>query len=160
MNKRYLNQLIIFGYLTLLLLHFLIGRRYSMYPSLVFPSFSQAPPIKDNIQYPDVTLYAVTDQNKIMTINKESFFKGYKKHVNYFLGTIITNENRIKHKPALTKARAVFLIYSLTQLKKLYPKESFMRLLITKTIKSYSTKRKSFNKDISNGPLTLINLKK
>jgi len=131
-----------------------------MYPSLIFPSFSQAPPIKDSIQYPDVTLYAVSEAHVITQVDKEQFFNGYKKHVNYFLGTIILNENKVKHSSQLKLARAVFIKYAIKQLKTMDPKHTYNKLLIAKTIKYYSTKKLIFTNEIPNGPLTVIDLNK
>ena len=159
MKQNFLNQLIIISYLTLLVFHFLVGRKYNIYPSLVFPAFSQAPHVDDIIEYPDITFYAITNKNQLKPIKKDSFFNGYKKHVNYFLSTIITNEQKIKTKPSLLPARAAFLSYSIRQLKKIYPNQGFKGLLVSKIIRSYSTKRMAFNKDRNSRPNTIIYFK-
>lgn len=152
MNKNSLNQMIIISYLIVLLLHFLVGRKHNIYPSLVFPAFSYAPIVQDNIQYPDILFYAITNQNQLIAIDKKNFFNGYKKHVNYFLSTIISNEKKFKNDPSLLRARTAFISYSIKQLMKLYPKRSFKGLQINKTTKIYNTRKLVFEKDINNEP--------
>jgi len=145
MSKENLYKTIIYSYLIILFLHFLAHRRYSIYPSLVFPAFSQAPNIEKSMQYSDITLYAITDKNELKALSKADFFTGYKKHVNYFLATIVRNEKVRLSKPSMLQAREEFLKYSLKQLEALYPKDSFKGLQIDQSVKSYDTKKMIFN---------------
>lgn len=159
MSKGNLYRIVIVSYLFILFLQFAVHRRYSIYPSLVFPAFSQAPNIKDTMQYPDIILYAITDKNKLKDISKESFFIGYKKHVNYFLATVIRNENLKASKPSMSRARTDFIKYSVQRLKMLYPNESFKGLQIVKTIKNYDTKKMVIDSPITNVSSTILHFK-
>lgn len=158
MKKDYLNRLIIIGYLAFLCFHYLIGRKHNIFPSFVFPAFSQAPRIETNMQYPDVSLYVRTTKHTLRLLKKEDFFNGYKKHVNYFLNTIIANEK--KHDASLHSARNAFLTYSSNRLKKMYPHQRFEALVIVKSIKRYNTKTMTFKSDLPDGPATVLYLKK
>jgi hypothetical protein len=110
------------------------------------------------MQYPDVSLYVRTTKHTLRVLKKEDFFNGYKKHVNYFLNTIVVKER--KHDASLQGARNAFLTYSADRLRKMYPKEVFEALVIVKSIKQYNTRTMTFKSDLPDGPATVIYLNK
>ncbi len=59
MKKIKLFEFIFIGYFVILCLHFMLHRYITIYPSLVFPAFSDAPKIVDEVKFADVSLYAI-----------------------------------------------------------------------------------------------------
>ena len=84
MMKLNKSEYIFVGYFLVLCFHFALHRYVSIYPSLVFPAFSAAPKIVDEVKVPDVQLYALTNKGQGVKLSKEAFFSNlYAEHANF-----------------------------------------------------------------------------
>lgn len=138
-------------YLALLVLHFVISRYAKIYPSLVFPAFSEAPKMKNSVPIGVVNCYAVLENGKYIQLVKEDFFHNlYYKHVNYFLDVVMKNEKKSINNSSLQIEREAFRKYAKGSLARMYPRLKFNKLLIEKGNKNYNIAEKKLDVKLSN----------
>ena len=162
MKKLNRSEYFFVGYFIALCFHFVLHRYVSIYPALVFPAFSAAPKIVDEVKFPDVQLYAITNERKLVKLSKKSFFSNlYYEHANFFLKTISNQERTYNKSTLLTHRRSVFITYAIAQLRKIYPNQDFIGLELIKANRFYSTKKGSVIPSlVANENLTFIYFKK
>ncbi|EOR96129.1 hypothetical protein ADIARSV_0642 [Arcticibacter svalbardensis MN12-7] len=130
------------GFFIALCFHFVLHRYVSIYPSLVFPAFSDAPKIVDEVKFPDVQLYALTNKDHSIKLSKETFFSNlYADHANFFLKTISKRESGYNKSALLRQRRSAFISYAIGQLRKIYPNQDFIGLELIKANRYYSVKK-------------------
>ena len=100
MRRKFTRESIYFLFFIFLLLVIIADRYTTVYPSLVFPSFSRAPVIKNEAYFPVTELWGVMPNGKQIRINEDSlFYEVDFRYATYVLKTIakkLTNKKDIK----------------------------------------------------------------
>ena len=129
------------GYFILLLMHLLLYRFVAIYPSLIFPSFSDAPKMNGMATFSTFELFALSSSNEIVKINEDEFFEDlYSRHSTFIMGSIVMKQEKKSRFIPLQKDLNKFKLFARTKLRKLYPNTHFKALVISKQEKVYSFK--------------------
>jgi hypothetical protein len=133
-----------YGYIaffSVLCLNFIIDHYKSVYPSVVFPSFSSAPSMNAGAVLKSPEIFGITFSNNLEQLNERELFNDlYNKHTNYVL---LNLEKRIASGEISVKDPMLqtYLMRNLTRLKKNYKS---IQITIAKPIYSLTKEKLSY----------------
>ncbi|RYZ98982.1 MAG: hypothetical protein EOP47_18000 [Sphingobacteriaceae bacterium] len=105
------------------------------YPSLVFPSFSNAPDIRQTAKFPVAGIFGVTDDGKKVRIDEDKLlYNLYPKHQYYVLKTIALKINQRSYSIKQLAELKAYLVNSLKRL----DMNKFKSLVIIQGDRSYN----------------------
>lgn len=149
MFRAYRNEIIIASYFFILCLQFVAHRFGKIFPSFVFPAFSLAPVIKESVPFNIIHLYGLKQNGDMTEINVKHFFNsGYPDYVNYYLGTVLSNEEKYSSNDMLSEKRKDFIEFSKKQLNRINPDEVYLGIKIERNNNAYYTQLKEIKENV------------
>ena len=156
-KRRTYNRYILVFYFFILCVHFVVHNFAIIYPSLVFPAFSEAPKIEKTVDVKMTELYGIAGR-RFVKLSEQDFFQNINSRHSYFiLNAFAKKADKVDHMQ-IRKQREVFKKYAQNQLHRMYPHLHFDAMVLNQTIRQFNVATKKLEGKEINGKRIFIPL--